>query len=99
MHWNIGNAKQQFSEVLRLTAEEPQAIYKRDKPVAVVISAEDFEEFRRWKEQRQRPTLAQQFAEIRAALVAEGSDGIEIPPRHDRFNPLVDDPHYWDDEE
>ena len=28
MTWNIASAKQQFSEVVRLTAEEPQAIYK-----------------------------------------------------------------------
>ena len=47
MTWNIASAKQQFSEVVRLTAEEPQAIYNRDKPVAVMISVEEFEEFKR----------------------------------------------------
>ena len=49
MTWNIASAKQQFSEVVRLTAEEPQAIYNRDKPVAVLISAEEFEEFKQWR--------------------------------------------------
>ena len=98
MPWNIASAKQQFSEVVRLTAEEPQAIYNRDKPVAVMMSAEEFEEFRKWREQQRRPTLTDLFAEIRAALIAEGAeDGIEIPPRTDRYNPLVDDPHYWDE--
>ena len=48
MDWNIGNAKQQFSEVVRLAVNEPQAIYKRDKAVAVVISAEEFEAYREW---------------------------------------------------
>ena len=38
MTWNIASAKQQFSEVVRLTAQEPQAIYNRDKPVAVMVS-------------------------------------------------------------
>lgn len=100
MDWNIGNAKQQFSEVVRLAANEPQAIYNRDKPVAMVVSAEEFELFREWKAKQRRPTLAEQFAEIRKALIEEGAeDGIEIPPRTDRYNPLVDDPHYWDDEE
>ncbi|HEY9207857.1 MAG: type II toxin-antitoxin system Phd/YefM family antitoxin [Acidovorax soli] len=98
MTWNIASAKQQFSEVVRLTAEEPQAIYNRDKPVAVVISAEEFEEFKKWKAERLRPTLLELFADIRASLIAEGAqDGIEMPPRSDRYNPLVDDPHYWDE--
>ncbi|MDO5691875.1 MAG: type II toxin-antitoxin system prevent-host-death family antitoxin [Pseudomonadota bacterium] len=98
MEWTIGNAKQQFSEVVRLTAQEPQAIYKRDKPVAVVVSVEEFEEFKRWKAQRKQPTFSEVFAEIRQILKEEGADGIEIPPRTDRYNPLVDDPRYWDDE-
>ena len=98
MTWNIASAKQQFSEVVRLTAQEPQAIYNRDKPVAVMVSAEEFEEFARWKAERKRPSLAQQFADIRAMLIVEGAeDGIEIPPRTNRYNPMVDDPHYWDD--
>ena len=95
MTWNIACAKQQFSEVVRLTAEEPQAIYNRDKPVAVIISAQDFEDFQRWRAERDRPSLAQQFDEIRALLAAEGLDGIELPPRTTRPNPM-DEPGYWD---
>ena len=95
MTWNIASAKQQFSEVVRLTAEEPQAIYNRDKPVAVIISEQDFEDFQRWRAERDRPSLAQQFDEIRALLAAEGLDGIELPPRTTRPNPM-DQPGYWD---
>lgn len=98
MDWNIATAKQQFSELVRLTVEEPQAIYNRDKPVAVMVSAQEFEEFRQWREQRRKPTMSELFAEIRAALIADGAkDGIDIPPRTDRYNPMVDDPHYWDE--
>ena len=98
MTWNIASAKQQFSEVVRLTAEEPQAIYNRDKPVAVVISMEEFEEFKQWRAQQAKPSLLELFADIRAALIADGAeDGIELPPRTDRYNPMVDDPHYWDE--
>lgn len=93
MTWSIANAKQQFSEVVRLTAEEPQAIYNRDKPVAVMVSADEYEEFKQWKAERQRPTLTQLFDEIRAILAAEGEDGIQIPPRTDRPNPF-DDPRW-----
>lgn len=99
MTWNIANAKQQFSEVVRLTAQEPQAIYNRDKPVAVMISPEEYEQFQQWKREQKRPTLGALFADIRAALQADGfDDGIEILPRTTRYNPMVDDPHYWDDE-
>ena len=96
MTWNIATAKQQFSEVVRLTAEEPQAIYNRDKPVAVMVSAQEFEEFRQWKAAKARPSNAELFAEIRAILAAEGEDGIHVPPRANRYNPMVDDPHYSD---
>jgi len=95
MTWNIANAKQQFSEVVRLSAEEPQAIYNRDKPVAVMVSAAEFEEFRKWREQQRKPTLVELFAEIRAVLAAEGEDGIELPPRTNRPSPF-DDPDYLD---
>ena len=90
MTWSIASAKQRFSEVVRLTAEEPQAIYNRDKPVAVMVSADEYEEFKQWKAERQRPTLTQLFDEIRAILAAEGEDGIEIPPRTNRPNPFDD---------
>ena len=95
MTWSIANAKQQFSEVVRLTAEEPQAIYNRDKPVAVVISAAEFEAFKRWRAERDKPSLVELFDEIRAALVAEGfEDGIEVPPRRNRPSPF--DVPNWD---
>ena len=97
MTWNIASAKQQFSEVVRLTAEEPQAIYNRDKPVAVLVSAEDFEEFKQWKAQQAKPSLLELFANMRTALVEEGFDGLDLPPRTTRYNPMVDDPHYWDE--
>jgi prevent-host-death family protein len=95
MTWNIASAKQQFSEVVRLTAQAPQSIYNRDKPVAVLISAQDYADFQRWQAERNRPTLAQQFDEVRALLAAEGADGIELPPRTTRPNPM-DEPGYWD---
>ena len=97
MTWNIANAKQQFSEVVRLTTQEPHAIYNRDKPVAVMVSPEEFEQFKQWKAERERPKMAELFDEIRAILAAEGEDGIELAPRTTRYNPMVDDPRYWDE--
>ena len=95
MTWSIANAKQQFSEVVRLTAQKPQAIYNRDKPVAVLISADDFEQFKAWQAQQRKPSLEELFAEIRAVLAQDGDDGIEIPPRVNRPSPF-DDPDFLD---
>lgn len=96
MTWNIASAKQQFSEVVRRAAEEPQTIYNRDRAVAVLLSADEFEAFKKWREQQRKPSLVEQFEAIRAALIAEGfTDGIEIPPRTDRPSPF-DDPNYLD---
>lgn len=91
MTWNIANAKQQFSEVVRLTAQEPQAIYNRDKPVAVMVSPEEFERFKQWRAQQERPKMAELFDGIRAILAAEGEDGIELAPRTTRHNPITDE--------
>jgi antitoxin (DNA-binding transcriptional repressor) of toxin-antitoxin stability system len=36
--WNVGEAKQQFSEVLRRSASEPQLIYRRSHLIAAVVA-------------------------------------------------------------
>jgi len=93
MTWNIASAKQQFSEVVRLTAQEPQAIYNRDRPVAVLVSATEFEAFKKWQDTQRRPSMGDLFAEIRGVLAADGEDGIEVPPRVNRASPF-DDPEF-----
>ena len=47
-------------------------------------------------EPEHNPRVKAVFDDIRAILSAEGEDGIELPPRTTRYNPMVDDPHYWD---
>ena len=81
MTWNIAQAKQQFSEVVRLSIQEPQAIYNRDKPVAMLVNAQVFEEFQQWHTRQHEPTLSEQFGEIRAALQADPSAVVDLPPR------------------
>lgn len=80
MSWNIAQAKQRFSEVVRLTAEEPQVIYNRSQPVAAVIGAKDFEAFEAWKKQQAPETVASAFAELRRIAAEEGYE-LDIPPR------------------
>lgn len=81
MTWSIAHAKQQFSEVVRLSAQEPQAIYNRDKPVAMLVNATEFEEFKQWRRAQSESSLTAQFDELRAALREAGLQGLDIPAR------------------
>ena len=68
MSWNIAQAKQQFSEMVRRSADQPQLIYKRKTLVAAVIDAEEYRAFKAWSDQARGRTLADEFAELRGIL-------------------------------
>lgn len=89
MPWNIAQAKQRFSEVIRQTAAEPQLIYNRGRLVAAVVDAEDFEAFKQWRELTRQRTLADEFAELRQILREENYE-LEILPRINRPNAFIE---------
>ena len=90
MSWNIAQAKQKFSEVLRLTAEEPQVIYNRDQAVAVLVDAKEYAAFEAWRQQSVPRTLGEEFAELRR-IAAEENYEFEVPPRGpDRPNAFLE---------
>lgn len=89
MNWKIAEAKQKFSKVVRQAAEEPQLIYNRDRLVAVLVDAEDYETFEAWKEQRRRPSMADAIEEIRKICLEEDYE-LNLPERRDRPNPLAE---------
>lgn len=77
MAWKIGQAKQRFSEVIRLAAREPQVIQSRDRVVAVIMSPEAAAAL------RSKPALSEALAEIRA-IAAKTDYALETPPRSTR---------------
>jgi prevent-host-death family protein len=81
--WLTGDAKQRFSEVVRRSETEPQRIYRRDRLVAAVVSAEAFEEFERFREAQGRRTLGDAADEI-AELCARYDYQLEPGERRDR---------------
>lgn len=89
MSWNIAQAKQQFSEVVRLSVEEPQMIYNRDRCVAAVIDAETFSAFVEWREKSARKTLGEEFAELRR-IAAGDPEPLPVISRSTRPNPFVE---------
>ena len=89
MPWNIAQAKQRFSEIVKLAAENPQLIYNRKNLVAAVIDAEEYRAFKEWSEQASQRTLADEFAELRR-IMQEDDYQLRIPARATRPNAFVE---------
>ncbi len=85
MRWRVAEAKQKFSQVVRAAREEPQEILNRDRPVAVVLDVESYEEYRRWRARRARPSLEEVTRELRR-LCREEEYLLEVGERRDRDN-------------
>lgn len=92
MPWNIAEAKQKLSDVVRHAAHEPQSIYNRGREVAVLVNVETFRAFQAWREREARRSLATSFAELRRICADENYE-LSAPPRQDRPNPFADAPH------
>jgi prevent-host-death family protein len=89
MNWNIADAKQKFSELIRAAEDEPQWIYNRDKLVAAVIPAATLQEFLAWRNEQERPSLGEAFAELRR-ICEEEEYTFENPLRQERPDPFPD---------
>ncbi len=82
--WNVGEAKQQFSELLRRSERRPQLIYRRNRLIAAVVAMDE----------KQRSaliepvTLADRFEEIREVFRKEKSQ-LSVPRRRARRNDFV----------
>ncbi len=90
MNWNVAQAKQGLSKVLREAEREPQRIYNRQRLVAAVVAGEMFEEFLRWKERRERRSIGDLMAELRTICAEEGGWELPTPDRENRPNPFAD---------
>lgn len=90
MNWNVAQAKQRLSEVLRAAAEEPQKIFNRRRLVAAVVDGETFEQFRRWQQQAEKRSIGDEFAELRAICAEEGGWELPVTERKDRPNAFVE---------
>ena len=84
MQWKVADAKQKLSEVIRRASDSPQWIFSRDRPVAVLVSPEAFEELSELKS-KQRGALGEAFAELRK-ICDEEDYVLEVPVRRDRAN-------------
>jgi len=83
--WNIASAKAELSRVVRGARERPQWIENRGRPVAVVLSAEDYARMADAERaaDRWRAALA-----LSAEIRKEGGVDLEIPRRTARRSPF-----------
>jgi len=88
MTWNVAEAKRRLSELLRAAETEPQVVTKRERVVAAVVSAGEFQAFTEWRASRQSVGAA--FAELRG--IAGGDAALPIRPRKDRGNAFASRP-------
>ena len=83
--WNIASAKAEFSRLVLEARARPQVIENRGRPVAVVLSTEDYE---RLAEAQQASNRWRAVLELSAEIRAEGGVALKIPPRSTRRSPF-----------
>jgi prevent-host-death family protein len=89
IRWNIGQAKQRFSEVVRRAATEPQLICNRNRVVAAVIDAESADRLRALRARDSERSIAEAFDEFRQ-LVKRQRYRLKTPPRRNRRDAFAD---------
>ena len=71
---NATDAKREFGEVLLKAQKEPVAINKNGKPVAVMVSAADYETLVSLHEEWLKAELQKGMDDIKAGRVSDGKD-------------------------
>ncbi len=86
--WKISEAKAKLSEVIECGCREPQIIVNRDKPVAVLVSIEEFNKFNEFQQESRKLSIKELLMEIRKINDQEGD--LELSPRRNRHVPVLE---------
>ena len=80
--WSVADARANLPDVFAAAAREPQAVYRHDEAVGVVVSPRDFAVLDAERRTREGQTIADAFAVLR------GLDARlpPVPRRRDRAN-------------
>ncbi|MDE1465738.1 type II toxin-antitoxin system Phd/YefM family antitoxin [Spartinivicinus poritis] len=74
---NASDAKREFGELLIKAQHEPIGINKNGKPVAVVVSAAEYEALEKLKEERLKAAIKEGLDDIEAGKTTEGNSVID----------------------
>jgi hypothetical protein len=83
--WSVAEARARLPEVFAAAAAEPQAIYRHDEPVGVVVAPREYVALEAERRARAGRTLADAFAELRTAR----GPALALSARRDRPNPFA----------
>jgi len=72
---NASEAKREFGDLLLKAQKEPVRINKNGKPVAVVVSAAEYEQLEAYREEHLKAEIAAGIADLEAGNI---SDGVEV---------------------
>ena len=75
---SASDAKREFGEVLLKAQKAPVRINKNGKPVAVVVSAAEFEQLEAYRDQHLKAEIEAGIADLEAGNI---SDGVEVLKR------------------
>jgi antitoxin Phd len=62
--WQLQEAKQRFSEVVKRTADEPQVVTRHGEEVAVILSFDDYQQLRAPVKDFRQHLLGPPYAEV-----------------------------------
>lgn len=71
---NASDAKREFGEMILKAQKGPVGINKNGKPVAVMVSASDFEDFQALQRETLQRAIDDGVADIKAGRVVDGED-------------------------
>jgi prevent-host-death family protein len=86
--WSVGRAKAQFSAMLAEAEHAPQLVERRGKPVAVVVSADDFARIGKLESGTLFGARWRRFLDISSTVRGEGGAVLKIPRRRPRASPF-----------
>jgi PHD/YefM family antitoxin component YafN of YafNO toxin-antitoxin module len=84
MVWNIATAKSKLSELITISMVEPQIIYNRKHPTAVLMKYEEFIRLRNLETLIHKSPKWMKFTEFSKHFSTKKSIEIELPNRKDR---------------
>jgi prevent-host-death family protein len=86
--WKISEAKARLSEVVAHCVEEPQVLYNRKRPVAVLVDMEEYKAFEAFKRSQVAPGMSELLDELEA--INEEEADLDPPLRRDRKVPPME---------
>ncbi len=79
---NASDAKREFGEMLMKAQREPIGINKNGKPIAVLVSAVEYREIQKMKEDNLRFAIQEGLADLESGNVQPGATAFDDVKKH-----------------